>query len=326
MTIDSYGPLPNQYGHAGKTRNRPVVSAIGHVAFGTPDLEAAIWTCTHVMGMRVSDQTPDAVCLTHGAQHHSLQYRRAERELLDHVGLEAADPEAVAEIRSRVTAAGFAVLAEKPWDPGIEEGFVFQGPEGFVFEVYWGMPKREPDYEPLGVRPNRLGHVNIKVRDPVAMTKFFVEIFDFRVSDGFEPPTRYFLRCNADHHGIAIVPGEGVLHHYAWEVQSIADLGRLGDCLDTHGKRLAWGPVRHGVGRNIAAYFVDSIGTVVEFYSDMTQIFDEAGHVPGVWSPDDTRYYSLWAPMRPEGFSQLGVPTAGQPRHAHEEDRNYARP
>jgi catechol 2,3-dioxygenase len=285
-----------------------VISAMGHVAIRVTDLDAAVWTATQIMGLRESERVDDTVYLTHGSPHHSLQYLGGATDGVDHIGLVASDASALEEIRRRVDRAGHEVISDTPLDVGIEEGFAFSGPDGFVYEIYIGMEDGQPTYPPTGVRPTRFGHVNLYSSDIEATRSFFEEILDFRLCDTVGDREGFFLRCNVDHHGVAVLRGEGVMHHHAWEVESIADLGRLGDYLDDCGRHLLWGPVRHGIGRNIAAYFREPAGTVVEFYTDMERIYDEHSFVPRVWQTDDQRWYSFWAPMRNPEFRTYGLP------------------
>jgi catechol 2,3-dioxygenase len=298
----------------------PVISAIGHTALRVRDLPANIEFLDRFLGLRETERIDETAYLTHGSPHHSHELIAADANGLDHIGLEASGAGALEEIRARAAAGGHRILQETPIDPMLAEGFVLEGPEGFVFEIYVGMPGGQPNYHPRGLRPNRFGHVNLKSKDPEAFSRFLVDVFDFRVSDRFEPPSIVFLRCNVDHHAIAMFPGDSSgLHHHAWETQGIADLGRLGDRLDENGERLIWGPVRHGVGRNIAVYFTDPTGAICEVYTDMERIYDELGHEPGVWSVEDSRYYSFWAPMRPgPEFRAAGVESVpwGVPRFA----------
>jgi catechol 2,3-dioxygenase len=284
----------------------PVIAAVGHVALRVRDLEPAVRAATRVMGLRESERDGDTSYLTHGRPHHSLQYIAAAENAVDHIGLEAAGDWALEEIRARVARLGLRVVSERPLDRGIADGFAFVGPEGFVYEVYTGMRNGEPAYHATGVRPARLGHVTLNPRDPEAQRDFFVEVLDFRISDIVDGEG-FFLRCNAEHHGIGLLLGRGVLHHHAWQVTSIADLGRLGDLLDEHGLSLLWGPLRHGAGNNIAAYFAEPAGTVVEYYTDMEHIYDEAAFTPRTWDAADSRWYALWARGRPEGFRDHGL-------------------
>jgi catechol 2,3-dioxygenase len=294
--------------------NRPVISAIGHVAIVAADLEAAVHNATTIMGLRVSERGVDWVDLTHGAPHHSLQYLAGETDALHHIGLLAADSAALEEIRARADAAGFPIHRESPFDPSLREGFVLAGPDGFLFEIYRGMPQDEPPYSPTGVKPIRFGHVNITLPEPPAMGDFLQTVLDFRVSDYVAGAGGIFLRCNVDHHGIGIFPGSPTLHHHAWEVQSTDELGQLGDRVDETGSSLLWGPARHGIGGNIAAYYRDPTGAVVEYYCDMIRIDDDAGYEPLDWDPTDHKWFSRWAPLMPDDFLAHGVPWA-DPTH-----------
>jgi catechol 2,3-dioxygenase len=286
-----------------------VISEIGHVAIRVTDLEEAVFTATRIMGLRQSHRDGDTVYLTHGAPHHSLMYIASDVNAVDHLGFVARDDRALEEVRSRVEARGLEVVSDAPLDAlGIRRGFAFIGAEGFTYEIYTGMSSEEPDYVPSGTRPNRFGHINLYASDLGAAESFFTELMDFRVSDYLGERDGVFLRCNVDHHAVALLPGAGVLHHHAWEVQSIADIARLGDHLDTLGQAFLWGPVRHGIGRNIAGYFREPAGTVVEFYADMERIYDDSDFVPRTWDPTGTRWFSFWAPMRNPEFRGYGLP------------------
>jgi catechol 2,3-dioxygenase len=285
---------------------RPIISAIGHVALRVTDLEGALWTATNVMGLRESERVGEWVYLTNGADHHSLQLAAGDADALDHVGLVANGSEGLQELRMRLEAEAIPLVSDGPLDEGIAEGLAFQGPEGFTFEVYTGMRRDQPRYVPTGIRPTRFGHVNLYVADPAGLVVFLRRVLDFRISDHVGAGA--FLRCNADHHGIGVGQAEPTrIHHMAWEVEGIADLARLGDVLDDHDRHLIWGPVRHGVGRNVAAYFVDFGSLIVEYYSDMQRIYDEATFEPGRWEREDPRFFSLWTRHDLGDFREHGL-------------------
>jgi catechol 2,3-dioxygenase len=289
----------------------PVISGVGHVAIRVTDLDGAVEFATHVFGLSVADRSDDSVRLSCDRNHHNLEYIRGSYNAVDHVGLLARDRHAVSEIRSRVEVAGWRVVSDGPLGPGVEDGFAFEGPGSFVFEIYSRMRKIVPGGSFTGVQPNRFGHVNFFLHEATAMKALLTETLDFRVSDRISEDGSelgVFLRCNADHHGIGVFQGDDVLNHYAWEVSSIADLATLADVMDRRGAAVLWGPVRHGMGRNIALYLQEPSGLVVEYYTDMQRIYDEATYVPGEWDTGGHKWYSLWAPGFPEGFMGLGLP------------------
>jgi catechol 2,3-dioxygenase len=288
----------------------PVIKAIGHVALQTADLDSCLRSATEVLGLREIGRADGWVYLTHGTQHHALQYREADRSGLDHVGLVAEDGDAIDEIRDRLQNEEVEILADGDLGPGLGDGVAFTGPEGFAFAVYASMESAGAPQRAGGVLPRRFGHVTVLSSEPARLGDFLQRVLDFRISDVVGDGI--FLRCNSDHHGLGVMPGErAVLHHHAWEVSNIVELGQLGDLLDELGQSLLWGPVRHGAGDNIAAYFHDPAGAVIEYYTDMERIEDEAGHRPGNWDPEDGhRWYSKWAPGIPPEMMDLGVPPA----------------
>jgi catechol 2,3-dioxygenase len=285
-----------------------IISAMGHVALRTTDLAASAFDAEQVLGLRETGRTEDTIYLAAAEVHHELMYTRSHVNAVDHFGLVAANADALREARERVERAGFEVISETPLEEGIADGFAFVGPEGFVFEIYVGMEEVLSSQPSFG--PDRFGHINLHPTDVEAMKVFLVEVLDFKVSDIIGDDFAYFLRCNPDHHGIALIKGRGTLHHHAWQTQSIADLGRLGDRLDRLRRRLIWGPVRHGAGHNIAAYFVEQAGAVMELYTDLEQIYDDE-RPPIVWDQTDGRWFNRWGVYNGQDFRSHGlVPAA----------------
>jgi catechol 2,3-dioxygenase len=292
---------------------QPVIRAIGHVAIRTEHLDACVDQAVQVMGLVETARDGEGAYLSEGSRHHSLQYIADDSGAVDHIGLEAADGDALLELRGRLEAENVRIV-EVVDDDLLGASVSFVGPEEFVFQAYVGMPPAPAPQRQTslyasqattGVRPNRFGHVTVRVRDTQRMCDFLCTVLDFRISDAVSGG--FFVRCNVDHHGLGVMPGPGEMHHHAWEVQSVADLARIGDRVHESGKHLLWGIVRHGVGNNIAAYFPDPAGPVVEYYTDMQKIYDDSDFQLREWDED---WYSMWSLGRPEGFADYGVPPA----------------
>jgi catechol-2,3-dioxygenase len=284
-----------------------VVTAIGHVGLRVADLGACVDHAEGVLGLHVADRAGGEVFLTCGGPHHAVHLVRDERPAVDHIGLVAAGPDALDVLARRLADEGIA--AESVPGPHVERSLVFQGPEGYAFEVYTGMANVPSDYPTAGVRPRRLGHVNVRVNDPGRMAAFLQRVLDFRLSDVIGDGAAYFLRCNHDHHGIAVTTGTPKLHHHAWEVRDVSELVNVCDLLDARGTGVLWGPVRHGAGENIAVYHREPSGAVVEHYTDMERIYDDGRARSGHWAADDPRWLSRWAPAAPAGgLRELGLP------------------
>ncbi|MBX5204058.1 VOC family protein [Rhizobium sp. NZLR1] len=251
------------------------IARMGYVCLHSQDLTAAGDHAKSILGLTETLRTGNGIFLSSAARlHHELVYLDAPSNAVGHFGLVAADLNGLDSIRLRVREAGLRVVAETPLLPGVADGFSFEGPEGFVYEIYVDMLSQS--YVPLPHRPERYGHINLHPKNPTAYAEFLVKILDFKISDVIGDGFGYFLRCNSEHHGIALITGRGTLHHHAWQVQSLVQLGELGDRLWEAGSRLLMGPVRHGEsGRNIAAYYVEPTGAVVELYADMRHIYDD---------------------------------------------------
>lgn len=285
-----------------------LISEMGYIGIRTPDVEAAIWDAENLLGLKKTGQTGDSVFLSAAGVHHELIYTYDDANAVDRLGLVAKNSAALAEIKRRVEREGLKVISDRPATPGVAEGFSFVGPEGWVFEIYTGMEQSERRVGDFG--PDRYGHFNFHPVDTKSMMLFLSRVLDFRLSDVIGDDFAYFMRCNADHHGIAILPGKGSFHHHAWQTQSVQDLIKLGDRLHPTGRELIWGPVRHGAGHNVAAYYVESSGAVVELYTDLEQIYDDE-RPPVVWAQDDN-WYNMWSPRRPQDFRDFGIPPASK--------------
>jgi catechol 2,3-dioxygenase len=281
-----------------------LISEMGHVGIQTTDVEASVWDATQLLGLRVTERAGDAVYLAAGDVHHELVYRESDVNGVDSLGLVARDGDALRTVRRRVEDENLEVLSDLPRTAGVEDGFSFVGPEGWVFEITIG---RQSDVAPQkGFGPDRYGHLNFHPRNTRSMMEFLRRVLDFRLSDVIGDDYAYFMRCNPDHHGIALLPGKGTFHHHAWQTQSVADLAKLGDRLNKVGRDLIWGPVRHGAGHNIAAYYVEHSGAVVELYTDLEQIYDD-NREPIVWGAEDN-WWNMWSDYRPLDFRNFGIP------------------
>lgn len=285
------------------------IAGMGFVTIQTTRFDESVTTARDILGLRETRRIGDAAYFAAAGLHHEIVYVKSDRDAVDHISLEATDSDGIAEIRRRVTDAGYEVLSDRPLEEGVDEAMSFVGPEGFIFEVYTNLATETVGRPHYG--PDRYGHVNLHPVDFERMRDFLTDILEFRVSDTIGDSAA-FLRCNADHHGIALIRGRGSLHHHAWQTQSIAELGKLADRLDQSGQRLLWGPLRHGAGRNIAAYFKEPSGAIVELYTDLEQIYDDA-RPPIEWDADDHGWFTRWVDWRPEDFRSHGVFPAERP-------------
>jgi catechol 2,3-dioxygenase-like lactoylglutathione lyase family enzyme len=148
--------------------------------------------------------------------------------------------------------------------------------------------------------PRKLGHVNAMVADLGATRDFYVDVLGLRVADRLGDVGAW-LHCDADHHAAAFVASDRPhFHHIALELADWGEMRVALDHLAQHGRWLTWGPLRHALGMNLAAYVrIPEERLQVELYCDMEQLADD--HEPREW-PDDVRSSNTWGILPPRSY------------------------
>ena len=130
-------------------------------------------------------------------------------------------------------------------------------------------------------RCNKIGHVALYVQDPERSAKFYTEVIGFEVSDAYAsdmlPGGAVFLRCSADHHGVALFklpadqPPHGAFHHMAFEVSSLDEVLRAREHLRRHDVAIHF-EGRRRAGCQLAVEFKDPDGHNLEIYWNIDQV------------------------------------------------------
>lgn len=140
----------------------------------------------------------------------------------------------------------------------------------------------------------KIGHVVLNVTDLEAAVRFYTELLGLEVSDRYPdsmvPGGMVFLRCNADHHGIALVGGaarleRSALNHFAFEVATLDEVFRARAWVRQHGVPIHF-EGRRRAGCQIAIEFRDPDGNNLEIYWSIDQV-GTGGSVrpPSEWRP-----------------------------------------
>ena len=141
----------------------------------------------------------------------------------------------------------------------------------------------------------KIGHVVILVSDLQRSLAFYAGVLGFQVSDiigeDMMKGGMVFMRCNPDHHGVALVGGgqgsgpsaRRELHHMAFEVGSLDEVFRARKHLREHGVKIVF-EGRRRAGAQIAVEFVDPDGHNLEIYWNIDQIgSDGVARPPHEW-------------------------------------------
>ena len=126
----------------------------------------------------------------------------------------------------------------------------------------------------------KLGHVVLNVTDLEASVRFYTEVLGLEVSDRYPetmvPGGMVFMRCNTDHHGVALVGGapkldKSTLNHFAFEVGSPDEVFRARAWLRERGVSVVF-EGRRRAGCQLAVEFRDPDGNNLEIYWGIDQI------------------------------------------------------
>jgi catechol 2,3-dioxygenase-like lactoylglutathione lyase family enzyme len=273
---------------------------IHHVCLRVEDLAAAASRWSIQFGLTIREQRADRAYLACDYEPYSLELVQAPVPGADHTGYELARGCSLQRAAEHLAALG---IEHRPGHDALH----LRDPDGHGIELIAFAPDEDP--RPAIARststlpafhPRKLGHVNSLTGDLARMTAFYCDALGMQVTDRLGAEG-IWLHVNADHHTLALIEkGFAHFHHVALELTDWGELRVALDHLAQHGRWLAWGPVRHGVGRNLSAYVrIPEEECFVELFSDMEQL--GADHEPRDW-PDDAHSSNTWGVLPPRSY------------------------
>src|SRR5580692_11020711 len=128
----------------------------------------------------------------------------------------------------------------------------------------------------------KIGHAVVNVADLEKSKHFYTDVLGFKVSDIYAdkmmPGGMVFLRCNGDHHCLALIGGAPqasgaakTLHHLAFELATLDEVFRARDHLKQHGAKIVY-EGRRRAGCQVSVEFLDPDGHHLELYWGVDQI------------------------------------------------------
>jgi catechol-2,3-dioxygenase len=273
---------------------------IHHVGLRVRDLHEATRRWAIQFGLTVRRQTAERALLACSYEPYSLELIADPAAGVDHTGYELAREVSLGDAVAHLERLGIEHRREP-------EALHLRDPDGHGVELVPYAPDDDP--RPAIARatdtlaafhPRKLGHVNSLTGDLHALSEFYVAVLGMRVTDHLGEEG-IWLHVNADHHTLALVEkGHAHFHHLAFELTDWGELRVALDHLAQHGRWLAWGPVRHGVGQNLSAYVrIPEEECLVELYTDMEQL--QADHQPRRW-PDNAHSSNTWGILPPRSY------------------------
>ena len=128
------------------------------------------------------------------------------------------------------------------------------------------------------VRPKRIGHVVLNVRDLAVSERFYTEVLGFQVS--LKRGNGTFLTCGKIHHDLALFQadedatpaGDLGLNHIAVQIENMDELKEVHRRLKSCGA-----PIDHLTdhGMTKSVYFRDPDGNRIEYFFNTTETAEE---------------------------------------------------
>ena len=253
----------------------PRVTGVSSVEFAVWDIEAAAAFYSETWALeQVAEEGGARYFRGTGPEHHILVLRPSTTSALVRVNMTTPNEATVDALHTRMAGRNGEVLSDPAprSRPGGGYGFDFLDPEGRTFSVLCGGATHASTTD-LEDRPRKISHCVLTTGDMEGSVSFFTEALGFAISDRTRMLS--FLRCNSDHHSIALGSGHGSsLHHVAFELPALDSVMRGAGRLRGAGFPIEWGVGRHGPGNNVFAYFLGPEDFVIEYTAEVEQVDD----------------------------------------------------
>lgn len=279
------------------------ITHVRHFDIAVPDYEKQVEFYDKHWGLTA---TSDGSDLTYFAaegspEQYVVRVRDAAEKRLDLVAFGASDQASVDKLAQDLTASGIPLLSEPDMlqTPGGGYGFRFFDLEGRTLEVSADVETRvHRKIEEREAIPVRLSHVVLNSPEPEKMLAWYEKHLGFRLSDTLNHPNMgdlfYFLRCNTQHHSIAVARGpHASLQHASFELRGIDEYMRASGSMLRSGWQKLWGPGRHRAGDNTFTYFMDPNGNTMEYTTELEAIEEDTWH-PSIFNVQEAETSDQW--------------------------------
>jgi catechol-2,3-dioxygenase len=291
------------------------ITALRSVDLDTPDLLQSEQFYISVWGLDLVIRHEGVTYLrASGTDHHVVALRQGDRPALRAITFRLHSDAEFEAIAAASVKHGATLLSGPALNPAPDGGtlMTIRAPDGGVLRFVHG-DLQHADALPGANRPTRLAHVNINSSNVDGLAAFYEQALGFRLTD--RSKIMAFVRCNSDHHAIVIADAAvNGLNHVAFLMPDLEAVMRGSGRMIDAGFPIAWGVGRHGPGDNVFAYFIDPVGTVIEYTAEVLQVDDSyvvRGPSEWVWPPGRTDHWGI-APPKADHVkaAQVAVPYA----------------
>jgi catechol 2,3-dioxygenase-like lactoylglutathione lyase family enzyme len=272
---------------------------IGHATFDTTDLDRLAEHYVNVTGLIVAAREKDKVFLASKLGHLALELRlKSSTPFCRKLSFEISHDSDLAQVEKELSKHGIKSERSNDPAPGVANTLTFTDPKGTQVELFTTWNLLHEGKQAKGANVQKLGHVAYFTTDLQKTMDFYRDVLGFKVSDWIGD-FFVFMRCNPDHHTVNFMKGEeSRIHHMAFQLDGWDQMKVACDTLGRNNIEIAWGPVRHGPGHNIATYYRNPDDHIIELFCDLdTMIDEELGYFdPKPWHRDNPQRPKVWEP------------------------------
>jgi catechol 2,3-dioxygenase-like lactoylglutathione lyase family enzyme len=278
-----------------------------YIALSTRDPEASARFAVEHMGLFLVhvDQAQRYYLAAHGLDSYSLVYVPGE-ERIDHISFVMRRGSDFSHAERVLLAGGASpqrIEHSDMWKHG--PAIRFKLPSGDTIELAHGVsidrPMAHLTAAPQATPgPITFDHAIVRVVDQSAAYEFTARTMGLRESSRIVNPEGIpvlgFFRAHTLYHcfGLARSTYAG-LHHFQLALKDTPSVLAAYEKMKQDGKvELIWGPLRHGAGHNVAFYFHDYSGNIVEYSAEEEIILDDDNYLPLIWQTTDWRTSDEW--------------------------------
>ena len=285
------------------------VRTLGYCIISSGDLVAWETFACDLLGLQVAERTDERLRLRNDEKAYRLEVRRGEAEGVTVLGWEVDGAAELAELASRVEAAGYEVTREGSdlaRERSVTELVSFTDPDGLRLELFYGQLNDKRKFvSPTGASfltgDGGLGHVFQLVNEEEPYRHLYLDVLGFKLSDfiDFGPIQGTFTHCNERHHSFAFAPVPDApkgIGHIMFEVDDIDIVGRAYDkVVKEKAAPLVLTFGRHSNDQMMSFYMSSPSGFQIE-YGTGGVLIDDA-----TWRPSRYDAPMFWGHERVQG-------------------------
>ena len=285
------------------------VRTLGYCIISSGDLVAWETFACDLLGLLVAERTDERLRLRNDEKAYRLEVRRGEAEGVTVLGWEVDGAAELAELASRVEAAGYEVTREGSdlaRERSVTELVSFTDPDGLRLELFYGQLNDKRKFvSPTGASfltgDGGLGHVFQLVNEEEPYRHLYLDVLGFKLSDfiDFGPIQATFTHCNERHHSFAFAPVPDApkgIGHIMFEVDDIDIVGRAYDkVVKEKAAPLVLTFGRHSNDQMMSFYMSSPSGFQIE-YGTGGVLIDDA-----TWRPSRYDAPMFWGHERVQG-------------------------